>query len=450
MRVLPTLKCCAVLVTTLLGTDLLSQQLSGTFQVPVAERTMRLFLTRGQDRVLIDSTTIDRKGRFSFAQRTHAAGFYQLALSDTDRVDLILSPVEPVVEVRFDGVPLQEHITVVASDENQRLWEYKRSSRATSLALNEVRTQRASADPRDARELGRLDSLEREIGVRRMALLGRITGQSPQSYFAKVVEADRRLTVAIPQGTLAIKEAIDWSDPDLLHSTVYPKALSALLQSATPATGDVLMQASDSLLSWSSGNEECWRYTREFLFDLFTQYSADQVVQYLVDNYVVGPRTRFPPEPAILSLVAAQLRVSVGSMAPDIDLPLPGRADTVHLRQFLGGNAYVVLFFYSSTCDHCHDQMPVLMQLYRELRPRGLEIIGIALDENVEEFDATIRDKGLLFPCYTELLAWGSPAAKAFAVKATPALILLDRQGRIIAKPNDAIELGEMLERLPF
>lgn len=439
-----------VLSTTLLAQQVSAQRLSGTFEGTAPDGFVQLFMTRGQDHVLVDSAMIDRMGGFAFEPRAHPAGFYQLALSDSDRVDLILSPQDPVVHLRFNGAPLQEHITVVASEENQLLWEYKRSSRATMLALQEVRSQRANADPLDAGELVRLDSLEHEIGLRRVALLGRITTQAPQSFFAKVVEADRRLNVAIPQGSLAIKEAIDWSDPDMLHSTVYPKALSALLQSATPATGDVLIQASDSLLSWSSRNEDCWRYTREFLFDLFTQYSADQVVQYLVDNYVVGSRTLFPPEPEILAMVAAQLRVSVGSMAPDIDLPLPGRPDTLQLYQFIGSNAYVVLFFYSSTCDHCHDQMPVLMELYRELRPRGLETIGIALDENVEEFDATIRDKGLLFPCYTELLAWGSPAAKAFAVKATPALILLDREGRIIAKPNDAVELRDLLGRLPF
>ena len=149
-------------------------------------------------------------------------------------------------------------------------------------------------------------------------------------------------------------------------------------------------------------------------------------------------------------MVAAQLRVAVGSNAPDIDLPLPGRSDTLKLHQFIEGNSYVVLFFYSSTCDHCHEQMPLLMSLYREMRPRGVEVIGIALDDNVEDFDNTIRDKGLLFPCYTELVAWGSPAAKAFAVKATPSLILLDGKGRIIAKPDDTIELHELLLKLPF
>jgi hypothetical protein len=38
--------------------------------------------------------------------------------------------------------------------------------------------------------------------------------------------------------------------------------------------------------------------------------------------------------------------------------------------------------------------------------------------------------------------------AKAYAVKATPSLILLDRDRRIIAKPYDAEALGVELSRL--
>lgn len=427
-----------------------AQRLSGQLVGVDPSRCIHLYATVGDERPFVDSAAVSAEGRFVFARTVFPTGFYQLALSDSDRVDIILSQRESEVEFRFDGTPLQEHITVLVSEENLRLWEYKRLSRSIGQTLRALRERRAQADPRNVPELITIDSLEAAANARRMAALDRFIAQDPGCYFAKVITADQRLARAIPRGSMAIKESIDWSDPDLLHCAVYTNALSALLQSAAPATGDVLIQASDSLLTWSSRGEECWRYTRRFLLQLFVQYAADQVVQHLVDNYVLGPRTIYPPEPGLLQLVAEQLKVSVGSMAPDISLPLPGRADTLKLHQFLEGNAYVVLFFYSSTCDHCHEQMPLLAALHREMRPRGLEIIGVALDDNVEDFDENIRDKGLLFPCYTELKAWGSPAAKALAVRATPTLILLDHSGRIVAKPHDTIELRDLLLTLPF
>ena len=427
-----------------------AQRITGELIAAERPGVIYLFATTGHDRVLIDSAAIDGNGRFSFQHNGRGPGFFRLAIAENDQLDLILSPRETQVDIRFDGLPLQEHIAVIVSDENQRLWEYKRASREFGRVSAQLGERRSIADPRDSVELRTIDVLLERSSMRRSELLARLISMDTSSYFAKVVLADQRLTAAIPHGSLAIKHSMAWSDPDLVHSAVYPNAIQAVLQSAQPGTADVLAQASDSLLAWSSGSEVCWRYVRSFLFDLFVQYGADQVVQHLVDNYVVGPGTLYPPEQRILSMVAAQLRVAVGSNAPDIDLPLPGRTDTLKLREFIERNSYVVLFFYSSTCDHCHEQMPLLMNLYREMRPRGVEVIGIALDDNVEDFDNTIREKGLLFPCYTELVAWGSPAAKAFAVKATPSLILLDGNGRIMAKPDDTIELHELLLKLPF
>ena len=49
------------------------------------------------------------------------------------------------------------------------------------------------------------------------------------------------------------------------------------------------------------------------------------------------------------------------------------------------------------------------------------------------------------WPCYTMVMGWGDPAAKAFNVKATPSMFVIDRAGRIVAKPMDHEELRAFL-----
>jgi len=51
----------------------------------------------------------------------------------------------------------------------------------------------------------------------------------------------------------------------------------------------------------------------------------------------------------------------------------------------------------------------------------------------------------MIWPCYTMVKGWGDPAAKAFNVKATPSLFVIDRAGRIVAKPMDHEELRAFL-----
>jgi peroxiredoxin len=130
-----------------------------------------------------------------------------------------------------------------------------------------------------------------------------------------------------------------------------------------------------------------------------------------------------------------------------VHLPVPG-SDTLVLSRILQDHSYVLLFFYSSTCEHCHDEMPPLVELHRKYVDRGFSVVGIALDADTSEFHETIREEGLPWSSTSELSGWGSLAAKSYVVKATPAMFLLDRTGTIIAKPFDAHELAELLGSL--
>ena len=82
----------------------------------------------------------------------------------------------------------------------------------------------------------------------------------------------------------------------------------------------------------------------------------------------------------IVALVAALgwlwLPTAAPVPGPDITLrTLDGRA--VSLRQLQGRP--VLVTFWASTCATCLKEMPHLAELYRELSPQGLEIIGIAM-----------------------------------------------------------------------
>jgi hypothetical protein len=92
--------------------------------------------------------------------------------------------------------------------------------------------------------------------------------------------------------------------------------------------------------------------------------------------------------------------------------------------------------------------MPGLRQLRNEFKDRGFEVVGIALDTDTSEFHSIIEREHLDWPSYTDLMGWGAPAAKAFMVKSTPSLCLIDQKGSIVAKPYDHFELRKLLEEL--
>lgn len=98
----------------------------------------------------------------------------------------------------------------------------------------------------------------------------------------------------------------------------------------------------------------------------------------------------------------------------------------------------VLVTFWATTCPGCIKEMPHLVELYKELAPRGLEIIAIAMEYDPEDQVRTMAaQKQLPYPV---ALDRDGSAAKAFGdVSLTPSNFLIDPQGRIVQ-----YKLGEM------
>jgi len=425
--------------------DLSAQRITGTVPPAALSGSMlRLSVSRGSTDRLVDSATIAPDGRFAFAERQYPLGFYHLSISDTDRVDIILDPVERHVELDFSGVPLQRHIAVKRSDENKRLWEYKLVSKEAQAIQAGVTAEKQRVQASDTKRLLELDSISaRAIGLQQAHLQGIISGY-PKSYFAKVIKADRGVDDARDRNPLAVMKAVDFSDASLMRSAVYDKAVLTFLRNIHASSEEQFISASDSLLVYASRDPLCRSYMLDHLIELFSTYGPAMALQYLIDAYVVSPEGIAALDPALHAKVAEILKVRVGAEAPDVELP--ASPAPLPLRTVVERNRFTALFFYSSTCEHCHLEMPTLKEVYTSFKPKGLEVIGIALDADSADFQKAIEENGLSWKCYSEFNGWGAQCAKAFQVKATPYFYLLDRQMRIVDKPVDAIALGAWLQ----
>ena len=322
----------ALVLFVALGSLLASaQRVRGRFmQVPAPSGHVVLFATIGGTLLRVDSALISPKGNFDLGKRTLEPGFYKLAINDTDRVDLILVPTEPLVELQFTGSPLQEHITVLRSEQNTTLWEYKAISRTHQASLGQVRSERANADPRDSLLLRSLDDRERRIGQIKELELKRITSEHPSSFFSWAVAQD----------------AVDVSDHRLLRTNIHAKAVLAFLQTSPP---ERYSATCDSLLAWCASDSLAWCTVRAQLVNLFSTYGPDAVAQHMVDRYLVGSGALWPADAELSRIAEDQLRVAVGAQLPELALPLPLVSDTLVSSAFFTRHTFVLVFFFSST-----------------------------------------------------------------------------------------------------
>ncbi|MCL2561100.1 MAG: TlpA family protein disulfide reductase [Rikenellaceae bacterium] len=127
-----------------------------------------------------------------------------------------------------------------------------------------------------------------------------------------------------------------------------------------------------------------------------------------------------------------RLDVNVGGIAPEIDLPGP---DGVHIKLSSLRGKYVLIDFWASWCGPCLREVPNLKAIHDDFHAKGFEIYGVSLDEEHQR-DAwlqKIADYHMDWPQVSSLQGWTCPTAQRYAVTGIPKLLLLDREGRIIA-----------------
>jgi thiol-disulfide isomerase/thioredoxin len=91
----------------------------------------------------------------------------------------------------------------------------------------------------------------------------------------------------------------------------------------------------------------------------------------------------------------------------------------------------VVVNFWATWCEPCRKEMPEFMRAQTEFGPRGLQFVGIAVDQ-ADKVDRFAKDLGLNDP--TLIGGYGAvELSKTLGnrIAALPFTIIVDRQGRV-------------------
>lgn len=142
------------------------------------------------------------------------------------------------------------------------------------------------------------------------------------------------------------------------------------------------------------------------------------------------------------SMVSRSKAIAEGQEAPEINLPMPN-GKSLALSALRG--KVVLIDFWASWCGPCRKEMPNVKRVYEKYKKKGFEIYGVSLDQEKDAWLQAIAKDGITWPQVSDLKYWSSEAAQTYAVQGIPFTVLVDKNGKIIAKNLRGEELDKKL-----
>lgn len=109
---------------------------------------------------------------------------------------------------------------------------------------------------------------------------------------------------------------------------------------------------------------------------------------------------------------------------------------------------YVLVDFWASWCGPCRRENPNVVAAYQKYKSKGFDILGVSFDENKDKWLAAIEKDQLTWTQVSDLKGWANAAGKIYGVQSIPFNLLLDKEGKIVAKGLRGAELEAKLAEL--
>lgn len=170
--------------------------------------------------------------------------------------------------------------------------------------------------------------------------------------------------------------------------------------------------------------------------DIFTSliYAFEQFENLTMTGFVIDEFYSKLPEhlkdKALVDEMRSKIKLAVGNRAPEITWEENGMQKK--LSELNVADNYI-LVFWSTTCSHCLQEIPKLYEF--SIENATVHVVAVALEDNKTEFEQFAK-KLTRWTHILGLKKWENEMAKEYKINATPTYFILDKDKKIMAKPE--------------
>jgi peroxiredoxin len=177
--------------------------------------------------------------------------------------------------------------------------------------------------------------------------------------------------------------------------------------------------------------------------EILLQQQRAQALDELADQ---AEAAKVPQELANhIRMLANFLHIKTGEAFPLFTLT--DTAGSTHTLSDYQGHV-LLLDFWAIWCKPCVTALPGLLHIYSTYHPRGLDLLGVSLDDNPRMLAGFIQQTGISWPQVIQGQGFNSPICEKYGVWGLPANFLIAPDGTLLAKNLHGEDLDKALAKL--
>lgn len=383
---------------------------------------------------------------------------FQYAIAESERyIDLIVNGKEKEIYFQLDVTDERAIPSFKASLENSEWYNYI-STTSSQLERISILNQLINAYPISTAEIvhSAKQELEKEKELYKdsfMSFAKRMSGTWAfhmvvnRPYFFVNPEDDPRIQDY--QKREHFWEGFNASEPKLINTPLYTEHILNYLRywmnpnmnfSPEEKTAG-FKRAVDVIMQQFSKLDTMRKFAYKYLSLGFKEIGEEEVLQYLDEKYIELASQCFTESEKIEfdARMFGYSAMKAGSIAPNFKLNIVAQSSTYKLSNTISTlhdieSKSIVLVFWSSTCPHCMQVMPIVNEW--AAKNTHTKVVAVCLDVDTSYYKESIKKfTNVLHIC--DFKAWDSEAAKVYFLVATPTFILINKDKQIVGKFSD-------------